>query len=298
MLSPLMNSSRAVQGMGWVHAPSRRVALPGAEGVGPAPEGAFPLEIAEREAGPFAVVHGAALSEEELRVLRDCLSGVVEGVAFLVASDRGAHVVDGSADVVACAESLEVLRAASSSDPVRLVRGGARAAYLDARFAAPVLVTRDEGAVAARYRSARTFGLVRADLDWLIAYNDWLGVLQGDLLLARVLGLACEIAYGALAPPGALVSLARRDVLLALVDVDAAATVAIAEALAERLRRERVQLRHETVHAPYMTLSAGAVFVGEPARIPLSRALAAADEAVLEAKRAGRNRIAIARLET
>jgi CRISPR/Cas system-associated protein Cas10 (large subunit of type III CRISPR-Cas system) len=59
-----------------------------------------------------------------------------------------------------------------------------------------------------------------------------------------------------------------------------------------------VQLRHETVHAPYMTLSAGAVFVREPARIPLSRALAAADEAVLEAKRAGRNRIAIARLET
>jgi PleD family two-component response regulator len=47
-----------------------------------------------------------------------------------------------------------------------------------------------------------------------------------------------------------------------------------------------------------MTLSAGAVFVREPARIPLSRALAAADEAVLEAKRAGRNRIAIARLET
>jgi GGDEF domain-containing protein len=298
MLAPLMSGARAVAGLGWVDASSRRFVLPGASSLGPAPEGALPLELVERDAGPVAIVLGAVVDDAHRRAVRGCLVDVVSDVAFLVASERGSYVVDADADVVACADALEVLRAQTSVEPALVVTNGARAAFLDAATEAPVVVTRDPAQVADRYASARTCGLVRADVDRLMVYNDWLGVVEGDLLLARVLRLACEVALGACAPAGASVSLSRRDVLLVLPGVDASTTTSLADVLVEQMRRERVQLRHPEVrHIPYMTLSAGAVWVDASERTPLERALEETDAAVQCAKLAGRDRVATSRIE-
>lgn len=298
MLATRMNAARAVPGLGWVDAASRRFVLPGAPSVGPAPEGALPLELAERDAGPLAVVRGSVLDHEHRRAVRACLSGVVCDVAFLVASDKGSYVVDPDADVVACAEALEALREPSRLEPAFVVTTGSRAAYVQADGEAPIVVARELSGLEAQIGSARTLGLVRADVDRMIVYNDWLGVVEGDLLLARVLRVACEVAYGARAPARASVSLARRDLLLVLPDVDASTTMAIAESLVEQTRRERVQLRHPEVrHVPYMTLSAGAVWVGAARETPLSRVLEEADAMVQRAKLEGRDRVAASRLE-
>lgn len=293
-----MNGARAAAGLGWVDASSRRFVLPGAPSLGPAPLGALPLELAERHDGPVALVRGAVLDDTHRRAVRGCLVDVVRDVAFLVASEKGSYVVDPDADVIACAEALEVLRADTSVEPAFVVANGSRAAYVDVACEAPVLVTRDAAPLAERYGAARSCGLVRADVDRMMVYNDWLGVVEGDLLLARVLRLACEVAYGARGPRGANVSLARRDLLVVLPDVDAATTAALAESLVEEMRRERVQLRHPEVrHVPYMTLSAGAVWVDGAAEIPLARALEEADAAVQRAKLEGRDRVATSRIE-
>jgi PleD family two-component response regulator len=87
-------------------------------------------------------------------------------------------------------------------------------------------------------------------------------------------------------------------VLLVLPDIDASACATVAEALVEQMRRERVQLRHPEVrHVPYMTLSAGAVWVQAPGDTPLPRALDEADAAVQRAKLEGRDRTATTRIE-
>jgi GGDEF domain-containing protein len=293
-----MNGARAVSGLGWVDAASRRFVLPGARSPGPAPEGALPRELAERVTGPVAIVRGSVLDHEHRRAARACLADVVRDVAFLVASDEGSYVVDADADVLACAEALEVLRESSRLEPAFVVTSGARAAYVEAGRDAPIVITRELSGLEPLYAGARTCGIVRADVDRMMVYNDWLGVVEGDLLLARVLRLACEVAHGARSPARACASLARRDVLLVLPDIDASACATVAEALVEQMRRERVQLRHPEVrHVPYMTLSAGAVWVQAPGDTPLPRALDEADAAVQRAKLEGRDRTATTRIE-
>ena len=293
-----MSGARAAAGLGWVDAATRSFVLPGAPSLGPAPEGALPLELAERDAGPVAIVRGSVLDDVHRHAVRRCLADVVQDVAFLVASEKGSYVVDAEADVVACADALEALRADTSVEPAFIVANGARAAYRDAAIEAPIVVTRDPEPVIERYGAARSCGLVRADVDRLMVYNDWLGVVEGDLLLARVVRLACELAHGARGPQGASVSLCRRDALVVLPDVDAATTTAIAEALVGAMRRERVQLRHPEVrHVPYMTLSAGAVWVQACQRTPVVQALEEAGAATQRAKLEGRDRVAISRIE-
>lgn len=293
-----MERVRAIRGLGWVDATSRRFVLPRSSASNVvAPETALPFELAEREEGPVAIVRGASLDAAQRAEVRACLADVVSEVAFLLAGEKTAYLVDPEADVVACLEALVALRG-EPTDPWLVVRGGARAAYLDASLDRPLELTRRREPLDRAYAAAKTAAILRADLDRLMVYNDWLGFLEGDLLIARVIGLACEASRGPRAPRDVQVSLSRRDVLVLAPNVAPAEAHALAESLVEGMRRLRVQLRHPEVRAvPYMTLSAGAACIGDTTRTPLDRALDEADAAVQSAKLEGRDRVVVSRIE-
>jgi GGDEF domain-containing protein len=124
-----------------------------------------------------------------------------------------------------------------------------------------------------------------------MVFNDWAGFVEGDLLLARLLGMARAVTRGS--SEGATLSLVRRDVLVLVPGLDAPAAAALGAKLVERMREARVQLRHREVqNVPYMTVSVGVAAIADPATRTLDDALAAVDRAVLEAKHAGRDRVA------
>ncbi|MBX7193671.1 MAG: diguanylate cyclase [Sandaracinaceae bacterium] len=292
-----MERARRIEGLGWVHPGSRSFVLPRASAMGAAPEGALPFELVERGDGAVAVVRGSMLDARDRSAVRACLGDVVRHVVVLLASDRDAFVVDGDADAVTAVEALAVLRDGELDDDV-VEHAGAAVAHRRGRRERVTCVGREARAVEAAYRGAARAGVVRADLDRLMVYNDWLGVLEGDLLLARLVGLACAVVRESAVSDRALVSMHRRDVLVVGPDLDARGTQSIADAFVERMRRSRVQLRHDEVrNVPYMTLSAGAVWVSNTAQTPVARALEEVDLAVQHAKLAGRDRVAFSRME-
>lgn len=294
-----MERARAIEGLGWVDATSRRFVLPRASSSSViAPESALLFELVERDEGPMAIVRGSALDDEYRAAVRACLGNVVNDVAFIVASEKDAYLVDQNSDVLACAEALQALRRQAGLDEALIVASVSRAAYVDAMHPQALELDRDRAPIEAHYASAPTAAVIRADVDRLMVYNDWLGVIEGDLLLARVLGMACDVARGPRVSRLVHVSLLRREVVLTSAGMDAAAAQALAQELVDGMRRMRVQLRHPEVrHVPYMTLSAGAVWIADTSCTPLDRALDEADAAVESAKLEGRDRVSLTRVE-
>jgi diguanylate cyclase (GGDEF)-like protein len=125
---------------------------------------------------------------------------------------------------------------------------------------------------------------VLCDVDHFKPYNDRLGHLAGD----QALRMIAATARGALEPSGRVYRFGGEELLLVLTD----ATAAGALELAERLRAavERAAYRHPAAANGILTVSAG-VACGTQG---FSELLAQADAALYEAKRTGRNRVALA----
>lgn len=300
ILAASMQRARAIEGLGWVDAASRRFVLPRTSSSNASPpESALPFELVEREDGPMAIVRGSVLDADHRAGVRACLANVVTEVAFLLAGEKGAYLGDPETNVVACVDALSALRGEARLDEPLVVRGVSRAAYLDSSLEQPIELHRHRGPLELAYAGASSAAVIRADVDRLMVYNDWLGFLEGDLLLARVIGMACEVVQRPRAPRSPYVSLARRELVVIASGIEPAQALGLAEDLVEGMRRMRVQLRHpEARHVPYMTLSAGAVWVADTTTTPLDRALDEADAAVQSAKLAGRDRASMTRIET
>lgn len=299
-----MERAHPIEGLGWVDAASRRFVLPRSSAIArggaslAAPSTALPFELVERVSGPMAIVRGAAIDPAQRAEVRACLANVVADVGFLLASERGVYLVDVDTDVLACVDALDALARGRGLEASICVWNGERGGFLDAELDVPLAITRDREAVARAYESAATSSVIRADVDRLMVYNDWLGVAEGDLLIGRVVALAMELARGPKAASAVCVSVLRRQVLLVAAGVDARAARALADAVVDGVRRLRVQLRHPEVrNVPYMTISAGAAWVADTRSTPLERALDEADAAVQRAKLEGRDRACLSSLE-
>jgi diguanylate cyclase (GGDEF)-like protein len=131
------------------------------------------------------------------------------------------------------------------------------------------------------------------DLDFFKAYNDTNGHLAGDECLRRV----AHVLRGAVGRAGDLAARYGGEEFVALLPGLGAED---AGALAERLRAgvEAVGLPHTASSvAPVVTMSAGIATTVPDERHFSDVLVAAADRALYEAKRGGRNRVARAEVE-
>lgn len=136
-------------------------------------------------------------------------------------------------------------------------------------------------------RDATPLGLVMADIDHFKSYNDIHGHPMGDTCLKRV---AATLADTLARPADLVARYGGEEFALLLPGTDLAGTAAIAEKA--RAAVERLGIPHQGLSpCPGVTISAGAASL-VPARGGSSAALvAAADQALYQAKHAGRNRV-------
>jgi diguanylate cyclase (GGDEF)-like protein/PAS domain S-box-containing protein len=144
-----------------------------------------------------------------------------------------------------------------------------------ARFSA---LAADEIRRAQRY--GRPLAVVMLDIDYFKGINDTYGHGVGDMALQAFAGL-CR---GMVREPDLVARLGGEEFALLLPETDRAGGLA----LAERLRAAVAAMRLAELPLA-MTVSAGVADVG-PGEDAVDAALARADEALYEAKRAGRNR--------
>jgi len=135
-------------------------------------------------------------------------------------------------------------------------------------------------------RVGSTLSIILIDIDHFKAYNDRYGHPAGDECLRRV---AATLRETAARPGDSVARYGGEEFVAVLADTD---TVG-ARALAERMRTavEKLQLEHAaSPTSPHVTLSLG-VATTTPADTSTHTALlAAADEALYESKKGGRNR--------
>jgi diguanylate cyclase (GGDEF)-like protein len=142
-------------------------------------------------------------------------------------------------------------------------------------------------------RSGGPISLVLFDLDFFKPYNDTNGHLAGDDCLRQV----AQVLAGGLGRAGDLVARYGGEEFVALLPEHAEDA---AQALAERLRAgvEALGLPHGgSAVSRVVTISAGVATMAADERRSPAELLAAADRALYEAKRGGRNRVARAAVE-
>lgn len=133
--------------------------------------------------------------------------------------------------------------------------------------------------------------LVLLDVDHFKAYNDAYGHPAGDACLRLVAGLLREVARR---PSDLAARWGGEEFALLLPHDDGERALALAERLLARLAQVAMPHGRSNV-AAHVTVSAGVAALSEQARWPDPAAmLAAADEALFAAKRAGRGRAALA----
>ncbi|HEY4441711.1 MAG TPA: diguanylate cyclase [Candidatus Elarobacter sp.] len=136
-------------------------------------------------------------------------------------------------------------------------------------------------------RSAKPLALVISDVDFFKRYNDTYGHHEGDACLRAVAGALA----GAVSRPADVVARFGGEefvVLLPETDIDGA--VVVAEQLAEAVRALR--LRHEKSDAaPHVTMSFGVASCVPAHALTSDRLVETADQALYEAKSAGRDRV-------
>lgn len=143
--------------------------------------------------------------------------------------------------------------------------------------------------LAAAERENGLFALLALDVDCFKAYNDTYGHSAGDDVLALVgavlqegLRRECDLAF----------RIGGEEFAVAFVVAEEADALRIAESL--RADLERRSIAHEKAPAGVVTASLGLVLAGPDDPRGIDQLLAAADEALYEAKNAGRNRVALA----
>jgi diguanylate cyclase (GGDEF)-like protein len=139
-------------------------------------------------------------------------------------------------------------------------------------------------------RSRTSLAVVMCDIDSFKTYNDRYGHEAGNLCLRRV----AEILTEAIRRPGDLVARYGGDeFVMILCGSDTEGARALAERLPGRVEEE--ELAHESSDvAPHVTISVGLATVTPTQDFTSDDLIAAADTAMYQAKRDGRNRVRIA----
>jgi two-component system chemotaxis family response regulator WspR len=143
-------------------------------------------------------------------------------------------------------------------------------------------------------RDARPLSLLKLEVDVFNDYVDTYGLLSGDYCLERLAG-ALE---GDLMRPGDMISSVGGGIFLVLLPDTPDSAVGL---VGERLRKkvEGMRIRHESSPAgEWVTASVGAATAVPHPKYSSDALIAAADDALLQAKVAGGNRVATAPLIT
>jgi diguanylate cyclase (GGDEF)-like protein len=136
-------------------------------------------------------------------------------------------------------------------------------------------------------RVGATLSAILIDIDHFKAYNDHYGHPAGDECLRRVAAALRECAQR---PGDSVARYGGEEFVAVLADTD----VAGARSLAETMRGavEKLNLEHlASTTSPVVTLSLGVATMNPDEALSPRALLAAADEALYESKKAGRNRV-------
>jgi diguanylate cyclase (GGDEF)-like protein len=141
-------------------------------------------------------------------------------------------------------------------------------------------------------RHASALALIMMDVDCFKQYNDIYGHAAGDECLRTISGLIRDLT--ARRPGGLAARYGGEEIAVLLPNTDVAGAVAIADNFRSAIRG--LEIEHSGSPAGFVTISAGV-----DARVPTRDAgeptelILAADKALYEAKRKGRNRVFAAR---
>lgn len=137
-------------------------------------------------------------------------------------------------------------------------------------------------------RTKTSLSLLLFDVDHFKLFNDYYGHLRGDSCLRKIAESAVEIAQR---PADTVARFGGEEFAIILPDTDRRGASVLAEQL-----REKVAARHLTHEAsPHgiVTVSVGCATIIPAPHSEAERIINAADQALYEAKRAGRNRVAV-----
>ena len=138
-------------------------------------------------------------------------------------------------------------------------------------------------------RQKEPLALAMIDLDWFKAYNDHYGHLAGDDCLRSVAGVLEKCAKRSM---DVVARYGGEEFAIIAPSADVAGMQALAACIQQQLAA--LALPHPTAPGGHLTLSMGiAVCVPEAGQAP-EMLIAAADAALYEAKRSGRNRVVLA----
>lgn len=141
--------------------------------------------------------------------------------------------------------------------------------------------------IAQHRRNGQSLGLILCDVDFFKRYNDRYGHLQGDECLKRV---AQALQGAARRPRDVVARYGGEEFVVLLPETDAAGVRAVAHAIREAV--VTLQIPHAASDAaPHVTLSLGATCTCPPAGSTSEDLLQATDEALYQAKAAGRNQV-------
>jgi diguanylate cyclase (GGDEF)-like protein len=142
-------------------------------------------------------------------------------------------------------------------------------------------------------RHRRDLALVLCDLDNFKAYNDHYGHQAGDECLARI---AVALQTCCRRPGDLTARYGGEEFALILPETDLAGAVRIAETAREAVARLQI-VNARSTSGPIMTLSGGVAVLPGTSEGSLDTLVSAADAALFEAKRLGRNRVVSATAE-
>jgi diguanylate cyclase (GGDEF)-like protein len=139
-------------------------------------------------------------------------------------------------------------------------------------------------------RAHSPLSLLMLDIDYFKAYNDHYGHQQGDACLVRV---ASELASMLQRPLDLIARYGGEEFAVVLPEMDEAHSLAMGEAM--RTRVESLNITH--MHAQekqHVTISVGVATLVSSQGADIHALIGAADRALYEAKRQGRNRVCMA----
>jgi diguanylate cyclase (GGDEF)-like protein len=139
-----------------------------------------------------------------------------------------------------------------------------------------------------RSRPRRALAMIILDIDYFKQYNDHYGHLMGDDCLKEIARTLSEGRRAA----DLVARIGGEEFSLVMPETDAAGAMIVAEAV--RARIEGLQLEHVKSPLGVVTASLGvAVAAGDSRKGPVEDLMLRADKALYEAKRSGRNRVAL-----
>ena len=138
-------------------------------------------------------------------------------------------------------------------------------------------------------RSGVALSMLMIDIDFFKAYNDHYGHQQGDDTLIRVAGaLAARLKR----PPDLIARYGGEEFAVILPDMDSAGAAGIAETM--RRCVAQLAIPHAAAHGErQVTISIGVATQAPNNPLEVAELIGAADRALYEAKRGGRNQVAV-----